>query len=165
MQIVGDNLHELSKLVFWKKKTTTKKQKPHQFVKGWILEPVHHVRDCVDSECCTGWSESIILHMSRGYFLFEESHTQTDQCFCQWGQLLHLLDFLPFFFLWETTFVTSFFLSCTPIPSWKGVFSERKEFANSFFLEKTPFQKGDSVILTELPPLKVFPLIWTAKTQ
>ena len=112
--------------------------------------------ETVDSDGCTGWSESIILHMSRGYFLFEESHTQTDQCFCQWGQLLHLLDFLPFSFLWETTFVTSFFLSCTSIPSWKGVFSERKEFANSFLLEKTPFQKGDIVILTELPPLKVF---------
>ena len=71
-------------------------------------------------------------------------------------------DFL-LLFARESFFVTSYLLSCTLNLLRKDVFSKRKEFipkGTSFFVSSYsgPVLKRESkIILTELPPLKVYP--------
>ena len=66
------------------------------------------------------------------------------------GNWLQMVDFLPFL-IRETTSVTSWLLSCTSNPFWKGVCSKRKEFAsrgNIFFpLRVDSFSEGNKTIL------------------
>ena len=70
---------------------------------------------------------------------------------------IQLVDFLRFLTR-KTTFATSCLLFCTQGPFWKGVISKRKEFGSKFFsFREDPFQKGTQSILTDLPPLKVYP--------
>ena len=57
----------------------------------------------------------------------------------------------------ETTFMTSFLLSGTTIPFWKGVYSKSSYQVSvhiKSFRENTPVQKGTKAILKELSPLK-----------
>ena len=73
---------------------------------------------------------------------------------------INVINYLPFLLRKQSLYFRVCFLA-HGVPSENVIYPKRKEFA--FCLHQTSFQKEGETILTDLPPLKFYPIPWDKK--